>query len=90
MGCMVLCRTFHTAPEQGWELTPIVLHCSGSGPSPGHGQCDYTIALYIDLQCMPWHMPSNIRHMLSMFPTLGSISHLEHHPTKMLLFLSYD
>ena len=24
MGCMVLCRTFHTAREQGQELTPIV------------------------------------------------------------------
>ena len=22
MGCMVLCRTFHTAPEHGQELTP--------------------------------------------------------------------
>ena len=29
---MVLCRTFHTAPEQGQGLTPIVPHCSGSGP----------------------------------------------------------
>ena len=34
MGCMVLCRTFHTAPEQGQRLTPIVPHSSGSGPVP--------------------------------------------------------
>ena len=47
MGCIVLCGTFHTAPEQGQGLTPIVPHCSGSGPSPcpstGHSQCDYTV-----------------------------------------------
>ena len=30
MGCMVLCRTFHTAPEQGQGLTPIVPYGSGS------------------------------------------------------------
>ena len=44
---MVLCRTFHTATEQGQGPTPIVPHCSGSGPGPcpstGHSQCDYTI-----------------------------------------------
>ena len=42
-GCMLLCRTFHTAPEQGWGLTPVVPHCSGSSPGPcpgtGHNQC---------------------------------------------------
>ena len=45
MGCMVLSRTFHTAPEQGHGLTPIVLHFSGPGPCPGtvHSQCDYTL-----------------------------------------------
>ena len=47
MGRMVLCRTFYTAPEQGQGLTPIVPHCSGSGPSPcpgtRHSQCDYTV-----------------------------------------------
>ena len=47
MGCMVLCRTFHTAPEQRRGPTPIVPHCSGSGssscPGTGHRQCDYTI-----------------------------------------------
>ena len=46
MCCMVLCRTFHAAPEQGQGLTPIVPHCSGSGSSPclgtEHSQCDYT------------------------------------------------
>ena len=44
---MVLCRTFHIAPEQGQGLTLIVPHCSGSCPCPcpgtGHSQCDYTI-----------------------------------------------
>ena len=47
MGCMVLYRTFHTAPEQGQGLTPIVPYYSGSGPvscpGTGHSQCDYTI-----------------------------------------------
>ena len=49
MGCMVLCITFHIAPEQGQGLTLIVPHCSGSGAGPcscpgtGHSQCDYTI-----------------------------------------------
>ena len=46
MGCIVLCRTFHTAPVQGQGLAPIVPHCSDSGPGPcpstGHNQCDYT------------------------------------------------
>ena len=31
MGCMILCRPFHTAPEHGQGLTPIVPHCSSSG-----------------------------------------------------------
>ena len=47
IGCMVLCRTFHTALEQGQGPTPIVHYCSGCGPctcpGTGHGQCDYTI-----------------------------------------------
>ena len=34
---MVLCRTCHTAPDQGQGLTPIVPHCSGSGPCPSPG-----------------------------------------------------
>ena len=34
MGCMVLCRTFHIAPEQGQGPTPIVPHCSSPGPCP--------------------------------------------------------
>ena len=46
-GCVVLCRTFHTTPEQGQGPTCIVPNCSGSCPSPcpgtGHSQCDYTI-----------------------------------------------
>ena len=46
MGCMVLCRAFHTAPEQGQGLTPIAPHYSGSNldpcPGTGHSQCDYT------------------------------------------------
>ena len=33
--------------HRGQGLTPIVPHCSGSGPGPcpatGHSQCDYTI-----------------------------------------------
>ena len=53
MGCMVLCRTFYTAPEQGPGPTPIVPHCSGYGPGPslgiGHSQCDYIIRLYLPL-----------------------------------------
>ena len=42
MGCVVLCRNFHTAPEQDQGPTPIVPNCSGSGPCPGAGgsQCD--------------------------------------------------
>ena len=44
MGCS---GTFLAAPEQGQGLTPIVPHCSGSGPGPcpgtGHSQCDYTM-----------------------------------------------
>ena len=44
MGCMVLCSTFHSAPEQGhWPLTPTVPHCSGPSPGTGHRQSDYTI-----------------------------------------------
>ena len=47
MGCMVLCRAFHTAPKQGQGPTPIVRHCSSSDPGPcpgtGHSPCDYTI-----------------------------------------------
>ena len=39
--------TFHTAPEQAQGPTPIVPHCSGSGPGAcpdtAHSQCDYTI-----------------------------------------------
>ena len=34
MGCMVLCRTFHTAPEQGQGLTPIVPIVLVSVPVP--------------------------------------------------------
>ena len=49
MGCMVLCRTFHTTPEQGQGPTPIVPHCSGSSPcscpGTGHRRCDYTIRM---------------------------------------------
>ena len=41
---MFLCRTFHTVPEQGQGMTPIVLS-SGSGPGlcfgTRHSQCDY-------------------------------------------------
>ena len=44
--CIVLCRTCHTAPEQGQGPPPIVPNCSGSGPGPcagtGHSQYDYT------------------------------------------------
>ena len=47
MGCMVLCRTIHPAPEQGQGPASVVPYCSGSGPGPcpstGHSQCDYTI-----------------------------------------------
>ena len=43
MGCMVLYRTFHTAPEQVQGPTAIVPYYSGSGSGPGHNQCDYTI-----------------------------------------------
>ena len=47
MGCMALCRIFHTASEQEQGPIPIVPHCSGSSPAPcpgtGHSQCDYTI-----------------------------------------------
>ena len=49
LGCMVLCRTFLTAHEQGQWPRPIVPHCSCSGPSTRHSQCDYTkneIAFY--------------------------------------------
>ena len=46
----VLCRTFHTTPEQGQGPTPIVPHCCGSSPSlypgTGHSQFDYTIRLH--------------------------------------------
>ena len=49
IGYMVLCGTFHTAPGHGQGLTPIVPHCSTSGPGPcpgtGHSQCDYTKTL---------------------------------------------
>ena len=42
-----VCRTFHTASEQGQGLTPIIPHSPGSdpGPCPGtsHSKCDYTI-----------------------------------------------
>ena len=34
MGCMVLRRTFHTAPEQEQGPTPIVPHCSDSDHLP--------------------------------------------------------
>ena len=48
LGSTVLCRTFHTEPKQVQGLTPIVHHCSGSGPGPcpgtGHSECDYTIS----------------------------------------------
>ena len=45
MGCMVLCRTFHAAPEQEQGPTSIVTHCPGSGPclGTGHSLCDYTM-----------------------------------------------
>ena len=49
-GCVVLCRTFHIAPEQGQGPTPIVPHCSGPCPGTGHNQCDYTVIL------MKWAM----------------------------------
>ena len=37
MGCIVLCRTFQTAPQQGQRPTPIVPHFSGSGVKSGLG-----------------------------------------------------
>ena len=42
-GCIVLCRTFHTPPELRQGPTPIVHHCSGSGPGLGteHRWCDH-------------------------------------------------
>ena len=46
MACMVLCRTFHTAPEQEQGQTFIVPHYSGSGPGTGHSQCNYIITLF--------------------------------------------
>ena len=63
MGCMVICRTFHTAPEQEQGVTPIVPHCSDSGSglglSTGHSQCDYTISTHALLNAQRW------------FPTVG-------------------
>ena len=37
MGCMVLCRIFLTAPDQGQGPTLIVPYCSGSGSGSGSG-----------------------------------------------------
>ena len=51
MSYMVLCRTFDTALEQGQGPTPIVPHCSGSGPGAcpgtGHSECDCTITIQL-------------------------------------------
>ena len=33
MGCMVVCRTFRTAPEQEQGPTPIVPHCQFTVPT---------------------------------------------------------
>ena len=50
--CVVwfLCRTFHTAREQGQELTAYCPHCRGSGTGTGHSDSgnimrDYTISV---------------------------------------------
>ena len=47
MGCIVLCRTSHIAPEKGQGPTLIVPHFSCSSPGPysstEHSQCDFTI-----------------------------------------------
>ena len=49
MGCVVSCRTFHSALEEGQGLTPNVPHCSGSSPGTGHSWCDYTITIYLQV-----------------------------------------
>ena len=47
MGCIVLCRTYHTAPDLGQGPPPIVPQCflkhgPGPGPGTGHSKCDLT------------------------------------------------
>ena len=42
MGCVVLC-TPHCSTLTETGPTPIVPHCSGSGPCTWHSQCDWTI-----------------------------------------------
>ena len=58
---MVLCRTFHNAPEKGWARQLCVHHCSGSGPGlgTGHRQCDYT--MMVEMTCMKVHAVSLLR-----------------------------
>ena len=46
---MVLCRSFHTVPEQGQGPTPIVSHSSGAGTCPSTGLCDYTRSPFFPL-----------------------------------------
>ena len=45
MDCVVLCRTFRSASEQGQGPPPIAPYCFGSGPGTGHSQSDAAIKL---------------------------------------------